>query len=98
MKFERTKEYMRKLFIEAMSDDKKVHQDAYITIEKDWSKSGKVRAWCDPAGGYVQFPTKLRQIGKAYKADVIEMKPAGRAKFFRVVKNSIRDKDNNIVG
>ena len=98
MKFERPKEYMRKLVVEAISADKKVHQDAHVEIKRDWSKGGKYRAWCDEAKGYIKFPNKLRKYGWTYIADVIEVKPEGRAVHFRVVKNSIRDIDNEVVG
>jgi len=94
MKFERTKEYMRKLFLEAMCDDKAVHQDVRIDIV--WNKS-KWRAWCEKADSYLQFPNSLRKPRTSYIADVVEVKSEGRSTFFRVVKESIRDMNGDLI-
>lgn len=92
MKFVRTDEYNEKLFINAFEGDKKVHQDAEIHINLDWSKN-KLRAWCPIASSFLQFPNSLRtKQGKKYIADVIEVKSNDhRSTFFRVVKGSIRN-------
>ena len=96
-RFIRTDEYMNKLFIDAFSGDRQVHQDAEIEIKYDWNKD-KLRAWCPMSNTWLQFPNALRtKSGKNYTADVIEMKHEGRETFYRVVKGSIRNKGSDIV-
>jgi hypothetical protein len=94
MKFKRTKEYQSKLLIEGL-DDKKVYQDADIIIKKDWNKAGKLRAYCSQVNSYLQFPGFLRIYNKKYIADIVEVIPKNRQRFFRVMKNSIRDIGSN---
>ena len=93
MKFERTPEYERKLFIEALCDEKDIIKDTTIEIQKDYSKKGKLRAWCPKADSWLQFPNDLRQYDRQrYIADVVEVKETkARKQFFRVVKGSIRN-------
>ena len=87
MKFIRTDEYEANLFMQAL-DEKHVVKDAIITIKNAYTSHPK--AWCDRVGSYLQFPRDLRSSNAVYVADVIEVIPKDRSKFYRAVKGSIR--------
>ena len=88
MKFERTDAYQRKLFLEAMVDEKRVILDATIRIIND---GYKYRAYCFDTLTYLQFPNRLRDWNLEYIADVVEVinSKVGN-KYFRAMKGSIR--------
>jgi hypothetical protein len=95
MQFERTAQYIQKLFEQAMFDDKKVIQDASVVIVYENGHSGKLKAYCEQTDTWLQFPTSLRRTysdaGKKYICDVIEViNPSVTQKYFRVMKGSIR--------
>lgn len=100
MKFERTDEYMQKLFEQAMFDEKHVIKDAHITImtEKPYS-NGKLKAWCENSHTFLQFPRNLRKYaGQEYIADVVEViRDDGVRKYFRAMKGSIRNTNSDEV-
>ncbi len=88
MKFERDLNYQKKLFLQGI-DGKQVIIDAKIEIVRDFQKH-KYRAWCPKVGTYIQFPNSLREHGKNYIADIIEVPGKNKRTFYRVVKGSIR--------
>lgn len=94
-KFERTDEYMKKLFLIAL-DENHVKSDATVHIVRD---GGKMKAYCVETGTYLQFPRSLRLPGKVFVADVIEVIRAEDVrKYYRAMPKSIRDEFNNVVG
>jgi hypothetical protein len=97
MKFERTEEYMGKLFALAMFDEKRVVQDATVTIE--YGSGNKMKAYCEESKTYLQFPRALRTAyGREFTADVVEViRDDGVAKYYRAMKGSIRDKGKSEV-
>ena len=99
MKFERTDEYMQKLFEQALFDEKNVHKDAKITIQYENGYSGKLKAYCHDSDTYLQFPRKLRQYdGQQYLADVVEViREDGCQKYYRAMPKSIRNTNSDEV-
>lgn len=94
MKFVRSDEYEGKLFLEALGE-KHVVKDAEIDITRGYSSHPK--AWCNRVGSYLQFPRDLRSNGAKYVADIIEVIPKNRAKFYRAMKGSIRKRGSDEV-
>lgn len=90
MKFERTEDYNRKLFEQALFDDKRVIQDAEIKIIYF---GNKLKAYCINTHTYLQFPRNLRKFGDCYIADVVEViREDSVAKYYRAMRGSIRRK------
>lgn len=97
-KFERTDEYEKKLFEQAMFDEKRVIKDAEVIIAWDFTGK-KLKALCRNTNTYLQFPTKLRKQGKEFIADVVEVKREEHiTPYYRAMKGSIRDEKGNVVG
>lgn len=96
--FVRTQKQKAQLMSEALGG-KNVIKDALIEITYSYEHS-KLKAFCNATKSYLQFPTALRRYdGLKYTADVIEVKnDAVREKYYRVLKNTIRDNQGNIVG
>lgn len=96
-KFERSEEYEAKLFEQALFDDKRVIKDADVVIEYG-DVGNKLKAYCTNSETYLQFPRHLRQYGKRYVADVVEViRDDGVRKYYRAMKGSIRNKGSNEV-
>ena len=90
-KFERTEEYQAKLFEQALFDEKQILTDARITIQPEHGWTGKLKAYCHDSDTFLQFPRALREEGKEYTADVIEViRDDGVRKYYRAMKGSIR--------
>ena len=88
-----------KLFLEALNDKHVVKNAEIRIVYANSSCTSKLRAWCDRVNSFLQFPTKLREYGKIYDVDIIEVKSEGRKSFYRAAKGSIRDKNTGeIVG
>lgn len=85
--FERTEEYMGRICMDAL--DRDVKTDATIRILHN---GVKLKAFCVETGTNVQFPTKIRQRGKVFIADVIKAKKDSGTVFYRAYRGSIREK------
>ena len=93
MKFERTDDYMQKLFEQALFDEKHVIKDADIIILRI---GGKYKAFCENSDTYLQFPRGLRSYeGQKFVADVVEViRSDNVSKYYRVMKGSIREQES----
>ena len=96
--FERSEEYMTKIFLDAL--DRDVMLDAQVVIRHERGWNSKLKAWCPSTKTNLQFPTKLREHdGQRYIADVIKSARKGGKPFFRAYRGSIRDaKTGEVVG
>ena len=94
-KFVRTDEIEKKLFEQALFDDKKVIKDANITIIL---RAGKLKAYCGETDTYLQFPRDLRKLDADFIADVIEVQNEHvTEKYYRVQKGTIRRRGSSEV-
>jgi hypothetical protein len=100
MKFERTPEYEAKLFEQALFDEKRVIRDSAVVIKYENGYSGKLKAYCIETKTYLQFPRSLRtENNLVFTADVVEVKRDDNVrKYFRAMKGSIRDENDQVVG
>jgi hypothetical protein len=88
-KFERSDEYIQKLFEQSMFNDARVIKDALVSII---SVGVKYKAYCEDANAYLQFPRGLRDCGLHYTCDVVEViRTDNVKKYYRAVKGSIRE-------
>lgn len=95
--FVRTQRQKAQLMSEALGG-KDVIKDATIDIVYSYEHN-KLKAKCNQTGTYLQFPNNLRIRGARYTADVIEVKNEKvDQKYYRVLKNTIRNTQGNIVG
>ena len=99
MKFERSDEYMQKLFELALFDEKAIHTDVQVIIQYENGYSGKLKAYCPKTDTYLQFPRALREFnGQEYIADVVEvLRSDNVTKYYRVMKGSIRNTNSDKV-
>ena len=88
-KFERDDAYWAEVFDKAF--DRKIIQDATVTIVRVRGKGSKLRAFCSESCTYMQFPRALRTLNAKFIADVYQIQPKnGRQEFYRYVKGSVR--------
>ena len=85
--FVRSAEYEGRLVLEAL-EDKDIIKDAQIDIMWD---AGRLRAWCNEANSYIQFPKALRKEYVQYISDIVQVKAGEKhSSFYRAMKGTIR--------